>query len=619
MHLAFKPRGKIASLGVLMLVALASAITLVSLLKQLEDQARVEHTLDVRSRLLRTLATLQDVETGERGFLLTNDESFLEPYDAAVRAIDEQFDQLGKGVSDNPEQLERLSKLRDIERRRIVALRENIERRRGATNWSPDVDYLRSAKFLMDDARAIIADMIGAENALFVSRSNMARAASLFSEVGLLASLLLSAVLGLAFNHDNQKQLLQAKAANDELNEALALAEREAERRERLEGQLWQAHKMEAIGQLTGGIAHDFNNMLAVVLANLNLLKRQIARGETEVQRFIDGAAEGADRAAHLTQRLLAFARQQPLAPQSIDANKFVSGMSEILRGSLGQEIEVETILAGGLWRTHVDGNQLESVLLNLAVNARDAMPTGGKLTIETANADLDETYVREHVGLAPGQYVLIAVTDTGSGMPLEVIAKAFDPFFTTKATGKGTGLGLSQAYGFVKQSGGHIKIYSETGHGTTIKIYLPRFHGETVPVATQPRLKLQTDLGRSEELILVVEDEERMRLVVEEAFRELGYQVIVAEDGKKALALLDANPGVSLLFTDVVMPEMSGRELAKEALSRRPDLKVVYTTGFSRNAVIHNGILDPDVNFLPKPFTVENLARKVRSVLDEN
>lgn len=619
MHLAFKPRGKIASLGVLMLVALASAITLVSLLKQLEDQARVEHTLDVRSRLLRTLATLQDVETGERGFLLTNDESFLEPYDAAVRAIDEQFDQLGKGVSDNPEQLERLSKLRDIERRRIVALRENIERRRGATNWSPDVDYLRSAKFLMDDARAIIADMIAAENALFVSRSNMARAASLFSEVGLLASLLLSAVLGLAFNHDNQKQLLQAKAANDELNEALALAEREAERRERLEGQLWQAHKMEAIGQLTGGIAHDFNNMLAVVLANLNLLKRQIARGETEVQRFIDGAAEGADRAAHLTQRLLAFARQQPLAPQSIDANKFVSGMSEILRGSLGQEIEVETILAGGLWRTHVDGNQLESVLLNLAVNARDAMPTGGKLTIETANADLDETYVREHVGLAPGQYVLIAVTDTGSGMPLEVIAKAFDPFFTTKATGKGTGLGLSQAYGFVKQSGGHIKIYSEMGHGTTIKIYLPRFHGETVPVATQPRLKLQTDLGRSEELILVVEDEERMRLVVEEAFRELGYQVIVAEDGKKALALLDANPGVSLLFTDVVMPEMSGRELAKEALSRRPDLKVVYTTGFSRNAVIHNGILDPDVNFLPKPFTVENLARKVRSVLDEN
>ncbi|MGC1860728.1 MAG: CHASE3 domain-containing protein [Methylocystis sp.] len=619
MQIALRPRGKIASLGVLMLVALASAITLFFLLRELEDQAWVEHTLDARSRLLRTLATLQDAETGERGFLLTNDEKFLEPYDGAVRTIDEQFDKLGKAVSDNPQQVERLSELRDIERRRIAVLRENIERRRRMTNWTPNIEEIRTANFLMDHARAIIADMIGVENALFVTRSSKSRAASLIAEVGLLASLLLSAVLGLALNRDNQKQLIAAKAANDKLNEALTLAENEAERRERLESQLRQVQKMEAIGQLTGGIAHDFNNMLAVVLANLNLLKRQIARGETDVQRFIDGAAEGADRAAHLTQRLLAFARQQPLAPQPIDANKFVSSMSEILRRTLGHEIEVETILAGGLWRTHVDGHQLESLLLNLAVNARDAMPTGGKLTIEAANANLDEIYVREQVGLAPGQYVLIAVSDTGSGMSPEVIAKAFDPFFTTKATGKGTGLGLSQAYGFVKQSGGHIKIYSEMGHGTTIKIYLPRFHGENVSVASQPGLKARTDLGRSDELILVVEDEERMRLVVEEAFRELGYKVVVAEDAKKALALLDANPGVSLLFTDVVMPEMSGRELVKEALSRRPDLKVVYTTGFSHNAMIHNGVIDPDVNFLPKPFTVENLARKVRSVLDED
>jgi signal transduction histidine kinase len=598
---------------------LASAITLVSLLKQLEDQAWVEHTLDVRSRLLRTLATMEDAETGERGFLLTNDESFLEPYEAAVRASNEQFDQLATALSDSPQQLERLSKLRDIDRQRIAALRENIERRRRAENWAPSIENLRPAKLLMDNARAIIADMIEAENALFVTRSNKSRAASLLSEFGLLTSLLLSVVLGLAFNRENQKQLIEAKAANDKLNDALTLADMEAERRERLENQLRQVQKMEAIGQLTGGIAHDFNNMLAVILANLNLLKRQIARGEIDVQRFIDGAAEGADRAAHLTQRLLAVARQQPLAPQPIDANKFVSGMSEILRRTLGQEVAIETILAGGLWRTYVDGNELESLLLNLAVNARDAMPNGGKLTIETANVNLDETYVRDHVGLAAGQYVLIAVSDTGSGMSPEVIAKAFDPFFTTKATGKGTGLGLSQAYGFIKQSGGHIKIYSEIGQGTTVKIYLPRFHGENVSVATQPGLKAQTALGRPEELILVVEDEERMRLVVEEAFRELGYKVVVAADGKKALALLDANPGVNLLFTDVVMPEMSGRELAKEALSRRPDLKVVYTTGFSRNAVIHNGILDPDVNFLAKPFTVENLARKVRSVLDGN
>ena len=235
MRLAFRPRGKIASLGVLMLVALASAMTLVFLLKELEDQAGVEHTLDVRSRLLRTLSTLQDVETGERGFLLTNDESFLEPYDAAVRASDEQFDRLGKAISDNPQQVERLSKLRDIERQRIAVLRNSIERRRGATNWMPNIENLRTAKFLMDDARATIADMIGTENALFVTRSSKSRAASLFSEVGLLASLLLSVVLGLAFNRENQKQLIEAKAANDKLNDALTLADMEAERRERLE------------------------------------------------------------------------------------------------------------------------------------------------------------------------------------------------------------------------------------------------------------------------------------------------------------------------------------------------------------------------------------------------
>ena len=293
--------------------------------------------------------------------------------------------------------------------------------------------------------------------------------------------------------------------------------------------------------------------------------------------------------------------------------------MSEILRRTLGQDVEVETILAGGLWRTFADGNQLESLLLNLAVNARDAMPAGGKLTIETANASLDETYVREHVGLVPGQYVMIAVTDTGTGMPAEIIAKAFDPFFTTKEIGKGTGLGLSQAYGFVKQSGGHIKIYSEPGQGTTIKIYLPRFLGESVSTATRPRLKTPTALARSEELILVVEDEERMRLVVEDLFRELGYKVIVAENAKTALRLLDANPDVALLFTDVVMPDMNGRQLAEQALRQRPDLKVIYTTGFSRNAVIRNGVLEPEVNFLPKPFTVEQLAQKIRCVLDED
>jgi signal transduction histidine kinase len=618
MQLALRPRRKIFTLGVLMLVAMASALTLVFLLKQVEDQAGVEHTMDVQSRLLRTLATLQDAETGDRGFLLTNDENFLEPYDAAARTIDQEFDQLANAVNDNPGQVEKLSRLRDIERQRIAILRDDIERRRRATNWAPDIDTLRTGKRLMDQARAIIADMIVSENALLVTRSNKSRSAARLAEAGLITSLLLSAALGLAFNRDNQEQLVEAQAANEKLHNALALANDEAERRERLESQLRQVQKMDAIGQLTGGIAHDFNNMLAVIMANLNLLKRQITRGESDVHRFIDGAAEGAARAADLTQRLLAFARQQPLEPRAIDANKFISGMSEILRRALGAEIDVESILAGGLWRTHVDSNQLENLVLNLAVNARDAMPNGGKLTIETSNASLDETYVREHLGLVPGQYVLVEVTDTGTGMPAEIIAKAFDPFFTTKPVGKGTGLGLSQAYGFVKQSGGHIKIYSELGQGTTIKIYLPRFVGENGVSAAQPRLGAPPSMGRSKELILVVEDEDRMRLVVEELFRELGYEVIAAGNARQALSSLDANPGVALLFTDVVMPDMSGRDLAREALRRRPELKVIYTTGFSRNAVIHNGILDSEVHFLAKPFTVENLARKVRSVLDE-
>jgi signal transduction histidine kinase len=280
---------------------------------------------------------------------------------------------------------------------------------------------------------------------------------------------------------------------------------------------------MEAVGQLTGGIAHDFNNMLAVVIGSLNLLKRRLRRGETDNMRFIDGALDGAERAATLTHRLLAFSRQQPLAPQSIDPNKLISGMSEMLRRTLGEQIAVETVFAGGLWRTHVDPGQLENAIVNLAVNSRDAMPDGGKLTIETANASLDEAYAAQHVDVPAGQYVLLAVSDTGQGMPADVVAKAFEPFFTTKELGKGTGLGLSQVLGFVKQSGGHVKIYSEPHHGTTIKIYLPRFFGvvdELVPIVpTEPAA-----LGQRDEVVLVVEDEERMLQVSCDAFRELGY-----------------------------------------------------------------------------------------------
>ena len=380
------------------------------------------------------------------------------------------------------------------------------------------------------------------------------------------------------------------------------------------ESRLRQSQKMEAIGQLTGGIAHDFNNMLAVIMGGLNLLQRKLARGETDVSRYVEGALEGARRAASLTSRLLAFSRQQQLAPEQINANRLVQGMTDLLTRTLGEAIRVETVLSSGLWRTQADTNQLEAAILNLAVNARDAMEHGGKLTIETANAHIDEACAREYV-IAPGQYVMIAVTDTGTGMTPEVIAKAFDPFFTTKAVGRGTGLGLSQVFGFIRQSGGHVKIYSELNVGTTVKIYLPRHYGEQEAVERRP-IEATVSPGAGE-IVLVVEDEDRVRAFSVDTLRELGYAVIEASSAHEALDIIKKGQAVSLLFTDVVMPEMNGRQLADRALQIRSDLKVLYTTGYTRNAVVHNGVLDPGTNFLPKPFTIDQLAMKVRQVLE--
>ncbi len=385
--------------------------------------------------------------------------------------------------------------------------------------------------------------------------------------------------------------------------------------RQEAEQQVRQLQKMEAIGQLSGGIAHDFNNMLAIVMSAINMAERRLAKGEKDYEKYLGMAREGATRAANLTRRLLAFSRQQTLAPEPVDANKLTAAMSDLLRRTLGANIQLETVLAGGIWLVHVDANQLESAILNLALNARDAMGESGRLTIETANYLLDETYSRHNGDVPPGQYVLIAVTDTGAGMSPEVMAKAFDPFFTTKEVGKGTGLGLSMVYGFVKQSGGHIKIYSEPGQGTTIKIYLPRFYGAAAALA-DAELPDMAKPGGQGQLILLVEDEESVRTLTADSLRELGYAVVEASSAAAALRVLDAHPDVALLFTDIVMPDMNGRKLADEAVKRRPDLRVIYTTGFTRNAVVHNGVLDAGVNFLPKPFTMQQLGDKVREVM---
>jgi signal transduction histidine kinase/DNA-binding response OmpR family regulator len=405
---------------------------------------------------------------------------------------------------------------------------------------------------------------------------------------------------------------------NDSLEQRVSA---EIAERMRAEEELRQAQKMEVVGQLTGGVAHDFNNLLTAIIGGAETLRRLLPQtsgaAPDRIQRAIRMIDASAQRAATLTHQLLAFARRQALDPRPLDANRLVAGMSELLRRTLGEAISIESVLAGGLWRTMADPNHLESALLNLAVNARDAMPNGGRLTIETANAYLDETYAQQHRDVLPGQYVLIAVSDTGTGMKKETIERAFEPFFTTKEIGHGTGLGLSQVYGFIKQSNGHIKIYSELGQGTAVKLYLPRLLGEG-PIQAELSDAQEAPNGGTGELILVVEDDPAVRSHSTESLRELGYRVISASDGWAGLELLARYPAIRILFTDVGLPGgMTGRQLADQARQQRPDLLVLFTTGYARNAIVHGGVLDPGTHLLPKPFTYTALAAKMRALLD--
>ena len=386
--------------------------------------------------------------------------------------------------------------------------------------------------------------------------------------------------------------------------------------RQETEAQLRHMQRLEAVGQLTGGIAHDFNNMLAVMGSCLELISRRLSRGDTNVAALIESGRQSVERAAALTRRLLAFARQQTLSPEPLDANQLLTGIEDMLRRTLPETVKIEMVLAGGLWLTHADAHQLESALLNLAVNARDAMTEGGKLTIETANTHLDETYAALHPETAPGQYVMITIGDTGTGMTPDVLNRAFDPFFTTKPSGEGTGLGLSQVFGFAKQSGGHVKIYTEPGVGTSVKLYLPRLFMDRHSTVKKPQIKSDTLRLGGSELILVVEDSADVRHLAVAMMRELNYDVLDAPSGAVALALLDANPDIKLMLTDVVMPDMNGRQLADEVTRRRPEVKVLFTTGYTRNAIVHNGILDPGVNLIAKPFTIEALAEKLHGLL---
>ncbi|HEU4654274.1 MAG TPA: PAS domain S-box protein [Steroidobacteraceae bacterium] len=389
---------------------------------------------------------------------------------------------------------------------------------------------------------------------------------------------------------------------------------RDMTERRAMQEQLNQSQKMEAIGQLTGGVAHDFNNLLTVVLGNLETIQRHSPESDERTKRAIDQAMRGAQRAATLTQQLLAFARRQPLDPKPTDVNRLIRGLSELIRRTLSENIQIETHLAADLWRVEADPHQLENALLNLAVNARDAMPKGGTLIVETQNATIDRGSL-PFADFEPGDYVAISVIDTGTGMSAEVMAHAFDPFFTTKPIGQGTGLGLSQVFGFVRQSGGHIKLYSEVDQGTTVKIYLPRLARESDK--SEPEAPLVVPGARDHETILVVEDDEDVRSYSAGSLRDLGFTVLEANDGPSALRMLEVHPEIQLLFTDVGLPGINGRQLVDAARGIRPDLHVLFTSGYARSAIVHQGRLDAGVQLLTKPFTRAQLAMRVREALD--
>ena len=705
-----------------------------------ESQALVDHTIEAMTTAQALGTALRDAERGQRGFLITGDEAYLDPYRSGVRQVPALFAKLKQLTADNPDQQRRWPdfehqitvKLTELQQTIDIRQKQGFDAARKIIEGGVGEDSMRSIDDLLDEAvaaerillrkRQALGDeaehatalvsivgiafavaaialgcfvvtngfrrLLRSEEALHQSESRFRLMVSGIKDYALFmldpdgrvvswnegaarmkgykpeeilgrhfscfytdeearagaperlleeavaegsaaaegwrarkdGSLFWASVLITAIRDDNGKLQGFAKLTRDttERVEAEAVLARETEERERAEEILRQSQKMEVLGQLTGGIAHDFNNMLAVVTGSLEILQLRLQSDDPNIRDPIRMAMEGADRSAALTQRLLAFSRRQPLEPKPIDANKLVSGMSNLLHRALGEGISIETVLSAGLWTVFADVNQLESALLNLAVNARDAMPNGGKLTIETANAYLDEAYAAAHIEVTEGQYVMLAVTDTGVGMSEETIEKVFEPFFTTKAAGHGTGLGLSQVYGFVKQSEGHAKIYSELSEGTTVKLYLPRFANDSTDTRDPPRSEPASASERSE-TILLVEDNELLLASTTEMLQRHGYRVLTAADGSTALHTLEVEKDIQLLFTDVGLPGgLNGRQLADAARQLRPDLKVLFTTGYTRNAIIHQGRLDPGVELIAKPFTYAALLAKIRRVMGE-
>jgi len=593
------------------LLVLAGVAAIVGAISTNDAERWAAHSLQVRGAEVRLFLSLESAESGERGYLLSGQDAYLAPFRQAIDALPAARDTLKRLTADNDDQQRRLAQLYPLIDQRLAQMASMIALKRTGKD-----EALRAAiqtelgRRLMAQIGQQIADFDRAEQRLLVQRQQ--RASALRTALAFAITAAIGIAGALAF-----MVTMAARRYERELTERNAALSNEIANREKVEGQLRQAQKMEALGQLTGGVAHDFNNMLAIIVGNLDILARRLSPDQPRLKTLVESALAGANRAAALTRRLLAYSRLQPLDPKPTDVNKAVSDMSEMLRRILGERIMVETVLGGGVWRALVDGPQFESALLNLAVNGRDAMPDGGRLTIETSNASLDQTYADENIEVTPGQYVMIAVTDTGAGMTEAVMSRAFDPFFTTKSVGSGTGLGLSQVHGFLKQSKGHVKLYSELGVGTTVKLYLPRdLSGGVTEDSVKRSAETAVEAGHT---VLVVEDDEGVRQFAVSALRELGFAVVEADGGQAAMQQLAKHPRVSVLLTDVVMPNMDGRRLVEAALQTRPDLLVLYMTGYTRNAIVHNGMLDSGTRLLTKPFTVDELGRELRAMLRED
>jgi len=606
----------LASFGLVILAGLLAA----AMVERVNSAADwVAHSLEVEGRASELLGRLQDLELAKRGFLLTRSNGFISSYDEARTAIPQALAKLHSLVADSRDQTARVDRMglsiQDI----LTTTARTIELGRNGQFAEATASVMTGrGQQTLESFRAIVDEFNAAESDLLKKRE-AAEATARAIMLGMVLIILASAA-GAALG-----ALLLSGALIRELRQRTEALAEETRVRKDAQAILAQTQKMESIGQLAGGIAHDFNNLMTVVIGNLDSAERRLARGgpadASSIGRPIAAAMQGARRAASLTQRLLAFSRQQVLSPQQVDLNRLVASLSEMLTRTVGETIAVETILGSGLWPTFVDVSQLENAIVNLVVNARDAMPSGGRITIETANASLDEAYCRQFGDVAPGQYALLSVSDTGTGISPEHLSKVFEPFFTTKSASMRTGLGLAMIYGFVKQSKGHIRIYSEVGHGTTAKIYLPRMIGaaraKSVPAAARGE-SAQSPTARPGEVVLMVEDDEDVLDSTVTLLRELGYSVLAARNGAAALAQLRGSERVDILFTDVVLPQgMNGRALAIEAAALRPTLPVLFTTGYARNAIIHDGRLDPDVQFLAKPYTQQDLAQKLRAVLD--